>query len=316
MGAGALALLLAEVAVRVLRPRPRAQPIEATGEFRLRWIDDVPLWDRAGDPRGHPDLACRAARPDAVDIVALGSSILYGVQLDAAQTWVPVAQRRLEEQGWSTCVHNISGPGWGAHQKQQALREVQQTLTPRVVLWELWGTDTLEYRKLGDRAWRMGELQTGPDGYPNPWALPLRANRLLFDGSALYRYANLAVTPVGSSSGDWPATLAGPVAEGLAAAEAVGGRLLLVVMPRLDRPFATSADQDRSITHPASQWLATVQGRPVRLVQAAALLREEEVEALRLDTCCHYDAEGHARLGEVLAAELAHELEALAAAAP
>lgn len=310
-GALLLALVAAELAVRVLRPTPRAQVIEGSRRVELRLSEGVPVWTTRDDPRARPDETCRAARPGAAQVVGLGSSIFYGVELAPAQTWAPRVQALLDQAGLPTCVHNLSGPGFSALQKRQLLREVAAPLSPRVVLWELWGTDVLEYRMLGGRAWRMGVLRAGPDGYPNPLSLPLAVNRLLFDSSAAWRYATAAIAPAEDRpAGDWNAVLDGPVAEALALAERSGGQLLLVAMPPLDRSFAESADGDDRMATQAARWIAARAGRPVRLLRAAELLRGDDHVDLRLDDCCHYNEAGQARLAEVLAPHVEAALRA------
>ncbi len=299
-----LCLLGIELAFRVVDPPTRAQPVRDTESNELWLVEGVPLWRQRQDVRTRVDQPCRDSNPQALDVVGLGSSILHGVGVDPAQTWAPILRDILAEQGVEACVHNLSAPAYGAAQKQHLLRESLPALPAiRVVIWEVWGTDVMDYRMLGSMAWRMSDLVVDAEGYPNPLALPSPLNRQLFQRSAAWRYTILGLTPAQERPvHDWDSVLAGPVSEAHRVARDNDATLLLLVMPPLDRPFATTADDPKDKLRMRFQaWAEARADQGVVLLSLAELLRDEDVEALRLDPCCHYNADGQRRIAEVLA---------------
>ena len=76
----------------------------------------------------------------------------------------------------------------------------------------------------------------------------------------------------------------------------------MLLMPPLDRPFAESAASGYVGYGPIRELAESAQ---VSLVDVAAELSGQDVEALRLDPCCHYNAEGQQALADMLAPMIA-----------
>jgi len=128
---------------------------------------------------------------------------------------------------------------------------------------------------MGNAAVNVQGYRLRPDGYVGVLGVPDRINHLLFDHSAFYRYAALAI----GERGPDPDTL----------------NMLVPEDPStyLDRPFAESVDElDRG-------YLDFARKRGVALYPLARELVNEDYRRLRLDPCCHFNAEGHRVLARV-----------------
>lgn len=265
------ALVLAEGYARV-RDLPRIQQVDlAAAEL----VDGVPLW--------HSDPV--RENPDCTDpsVVLFGSSILYGSGLSADEALGAKLEALLDG-----CVQNHAQPAYTFQNQRVVAERVLRDVHPEVVFFEVWRNSLNHFVIVGDTAYNFGSLAVDTEGLPNPFGLDPALGRSLFERSGLYRM--LAVTRGGHSEeeDDWTAMVSGP---GGAIAEQVQGRLVWLLMPRLDRPFAESVGEYPVVADTA----------PGEVVDIARLLVDEDVAALRADTCCHFNAAGHQVLAETLA---------------
>ncbi|MFT4974312.1 MAG: hypothetical protein ACI8S6_000194, partial [Myxococcota bacterium] len=287
-----LALGGAELAARQLTA-PRVQQVPLAGTARL--IDGVPVW-RA--PTGAAERENRACEGEAV--LLFGSSIFFGSSLPPEDTLGPPIQAALP----GTCVENHAQPGFTFANEHAIARErlaEPGARPPAVVVWEIWQNSINTLDVIGDSAYNFGELAVDAGGVPSVLALSPPANRALFARSAVFRQLTLraaSLRPPTQLMPRWEAFAAGPLTDAIAEAEAAGATVILALLPALDRPFSESASAGYVGYEPVRR-LAVSAGLP--LVDVAEQLAGQPVEALRLDTCCHYNADGQKALAEVLA---------------
>lgn len=270
--------------MRVFKPSARTQIIAPQQGLELLDLAGGRTW-RPSKAGPWENRECEA--PDRV--LVLGSSILYGSGYEYPETWT--AQVDLP----GTCIHNFAVPAYGLPHKLARLEE-ELALDPRLVVWEVWANDANDFVWVGDRGYSLVPgTPLDPLGVPDAFGIPPYLNGLLFHSRA---YEALALSSVK------PRHVRHSFATGLDRVLAhVGDRdLLLVLPPVLDKPFAESVEHPTDFGRQARRW---AEGRDVRVVDLAELLIDEDVEALRLDPCCHYSAAGHAviaeRLGPLLA---------------
>lgn len=278
------------------QPPPRIQQVLLL-QGRTDIIDGVAVWREPGGSDERENFGCVGER----HILVLGSSILYGSGLSYEESLGPQLQRLQP----GLCVHNLSQPGF-TFQNQYAVarRALSGPLaeTPiDLVLLEIWENSVNRLEVVGDRAYNFGTLVVDALGLPNPFELAPGLNRWLFATSGLYRYTNLtraAVRPHSVRDKRWRDFAEGPLRRAIALAEERGARLLPLFMPTLRQPFAESAAEPIAAYAPAR---AVFAAESIPTLDAAALLEDASVEALRADPCCHYNAAGMRRLAEALA---------------
>ncbi|HMV69153.1 MAG TPA: hypothetical protein PKA64_20065 [Myxococcota bacterium] len=301
--AGALFLATGEAAVRLARPSPRAQVVREDGGVHLRVEDNVVLWTSA-EPVVQTD-ACSRAPASALHAVFVGSSILRGAGVPGSDVFTERLRARLPPD--AVCVDNLAEPGFTGEQKRvTALGALARPRPPDVLYWEVWENDYGNYGLFPDgTAINLFGFVRDPQGYPSVAAVPQALHHALFDHLELWRYAVLALAPqqaTRASAVDLRvAEIARDVEPVLRRAAEVGTQVVLVVCPSLDRPFGESA-REPALGYGPVATLARERG--VRAVWLADALAEEDVEALRLDPCCHYAVAGHRRLAELFEADL------------
>lgn len=287
---------LGEMLVRALRPTPRSQIVRSGTEgLSLGRLHDTVVW-RTAEPIVDRH-ACRD-RPDAFRVVAIGGSITRGSGVQGPEVWTEVLARQL---GRSVCVENRAEPGSTAEQKHAfALEALAEEPAPDLLFWEVWTNDRGRFLRVGDAAYDTAPYVVDSSGRPNPFGLPEVLNARLFGGSALYTYAALADSL--DSRVDmvqvWPAMLERTLVPVLDAAEARGTEVVVLFAPALDRPFDEWL-ADRYPPYVAVD--ALVAERGLHAVRIAEVFGDVAPEAVRVDRCCHYSAEGHHRVADALA---------------
>jgi hypothetical protein len=274
---------IGEVIVRELKPPPRVQIVAAGGG--LRDLDGTPVWGTLND-REHRE--CVDEHPERVRIFVTGSSISYGVSVDEQAVFTTLLERRLNElrPNPGFCVLNFAQPGFGFEQKYAVARVEVPRYRPALFLWEGW-PEWGPYRRMGNVAVNVRGYRLRPDGYVGILGVPDSLNHLLFDHSAFYRYAALATGGLGSDPEANTLVPEQALEKVLSLATSVGAKLALYPSTPLDRPFAESVDFfDRAYLEFARQ-------RGVALYPLARELVNEDYRRLRLDPCCHFNAEGH-----------------------
>jgi hypothetical protein len=284
-------VLAAEVGLAVLAPTPRVQAIRADQVVAFDVVDGIPFW-AAPDPEvSH--VCADDPRPRAVFV---GSSILRGAGLADAGD---VFSARLQPLAPDWCIDNVAEPAFTGPQKSvAALRAIAVDPPPARLYWEVWDNDPARWWVTEGVAWNLLHHPDAPGWGP----VRGRLAEVLFHHSALWRNAVLAwgSTPGGDAAA-FAAGLDRDLAPVLDAAERRGVEVVLVVASPLDRPFSESVVRPNPML--AGLWpFATAHG--LRWIRLALAFEAEDVEALRLDPCCHFNREGHARLAERFAEDL------------
>lgn len=309
-----LGLVVAEGAVRVLNPTPRAQVVVPSAELVVEAVDGVPLWRSPGVPPELENAACRTA-PGGLEVWVVGDSVLYTWFRDAGGRPVQLAvglQRRLDASHPGSCVRNVSQPGYSGVQQLAELRRLLAARRPDLVYWGTFKGDGA-YVEL-DGTWiNVGAYETAADGLPRVRGLPLPTGiqRAWMSHSRFGRYATLALgaerPPLANPDRDvipLEELHMASVAEAARAVAEAGGRLVLVLAPPLDRPFRSSVAQ------PPPTWRhlrAFAAAHGVGELDLARALVDEDVERLRFDLCCHYGEAGQEALAGVFHASVRAE---------
>ena len=87
----------------------------------------------------------------------------------------------------------------------------------------------------------------------------------------------------------------------------IGAELVLLLAPPLHRPFEAQiadrqADPERDPYRFVASW---AEANGVDMIRLDERLRAHDVEAIRLDTCCHYNAAGQALIADILEQDIA-----------
>ena len=293
---GALAgLALVEVAMRTVRVMPRTQIVRDHG---LRTVDGVPVWEGSTDRQNR---GCVEAHPERQRILVFGSSISYGIDLTADEVFTAALQARLNELRPTPgfCVLNFAQPGFQFEQKNVVARAEVPRYRPAVILWESW-VEWRQLRMIGDTAYSVSDYALRPDGFIGISGVPAPLNRLLFQHSRLYEYLALAYGDLARLPAERDNMLAfanARLPETVQLARSMGSQLIFYFAPPLDRPFADTAAAPTQ-SNVVLLDFARAHGIPT-YVLAHELVDENHLE-LRLDPCCHFNAEGHRKLAALM----------------
>lgn len=316
-----LALLLAlvcfavatEVAVRVIEPTPRIQVVRTQDRSRspersieLTLVDGVPVWSSPWD-RDNWRLDCPEKKGGGADrVLVFGDSILYGLSLKPNEVFTWKMEQQLLDARRASCVMNLAQPGFTFQNEWVLAEEHIPRVKPQLVFWEIWLNTPQEYTVIGDAAYRFATIATGEDGYPHTLGAPPALDRFLFEHSRAWEYATLALggEDKGRNQREWSELVAAEMPRLKALVEENGGELVLVFVPPLDRPFPAQIASFRAhevrerITayDPAIAW---AEANGVRYHLLWEDLADQDVAAIRLDTCCHYNAAGHEVLADI-----------------
>lgn len=311
-GAGGvvLSLLIGEALVRAVNPTPRAQVLVEGRNITLGETDGVVTW-RTRDPEVDEEACAHSAAPRHA--VVVGSSILRGSGTTGPYVFTEQLRDRAEAAGW--CVDNLSQPAFSSEQKRVvALEALRRARPPDRLYWEVWQNDGGRYLRHEDMAINLGGYELDSAGRPRWGSLPEAISGPLFEGSALWRYAVIAL---GASPADqhdpverWRKILDADLLPVVEQAKRTGTEVVLVVCPALDRSFAESeAKPHRGL---GALWTFAGQHH-LRWIRLEAALAGKDYLALRADPCCHYNDVGHAALAEVFASDLVNGRPAAAA---
>lgn len=296
----ALFALAAEGAMRVLRPTPPIQVVRERAP--VPDLDGVPMW-RHDAPRSNE--ACLTRHPDARVVAFSGDSIFFGIEVPGPQAMTAVTQAILDAAhgpgAW--CVLNLSQAGFSFDQKRAWLRSVLARHRVDLVYWEVWPNDAARYVRVGDSIYNLAGVDPADPEPLNRLGLPTAIDRALLRASRFYEYAMLLRVPRFDLTPEWLRDVYAPRLAALRdEVAAAGAALVLVLPPPLDRPFAS-----RGAGRDDARMLA---GVVERLDPGAVFLGEElgrlgvDHLAVRLDPCCHYNAEGHRVIGTLFAKRL------------
>lgn len=271
-----VAILLVEVAVR-LSYRGRIQVVRSR---ELRESDGVVLWTSA-DRAGLRETDCGSRPPVAV----FGTSILGGSGLDHEETVGPLLADLA-------CIRNHAEPAFQAETMLARAREVLPHERHQAVIWELWPGSTGHYTRIGGAAYNlMGNAKPGPllaaliphsRAIEAAWSARKNTNGQRDPWAELRRNTDAALTLVGATP------------------------ILFVVTPPLHQPFGATVEE----TRPAQAALvADLRARGASVLDLASALATHDVAMLRLDPCCHYNADGMRAIAEVVRPWLVERME-------
>lgn len=310
IGAASLALavtvVLAEGLVRVVNPTPRAQVVRpATSLQSVEVVDGVPLWRAGIDDAALRNEGCPG--PGTFDVALAWDSIGYDTGRSGADTVVSAhLARLLADAPRPVCVLNLSQPAYRADQQLTEARLAHARHGLDLVVVGAWKTPE-HYTLLGD-AWVItSDRERDALGTPRLPGFPFPGpHRWLVAHSRLWAYTTLALAPRARPDPQEPGWGAFP-----RWAEASGVDLLFVHPTPLDRPLAeTAAARAAALQTPEGSearrltqvsMLDPVRSAGVPVLDAAALLAGEDLDAIRLDRCCHLSPHGHAALARALA---------------
>jgi lysophospholipase L1-like esterase len=299
LGAAAIVagILIAEIVARLVGINPYGG-LPRFGDTPIRTVDGVVLWDDARPRTSPADLAQAAATPNAFVVLGLGDSIMYGVRLPKEETYLEQARRDLAGRTTRAVeVVNLAVPGYNTLQEDAVYRELGDRLTPSIVLLHYWSDDARMYRAVGGYVVDFGDLSA--DGRLVVRALPVAPvlNDMLLLHSRVYQVLTQAVLAYNRNAvvADW-----GRVTEPIQAinerARRAGARLVVFASPELD---GETVVPNRQL--PALRELGAQHGFEV--VDIAPWLDDAPAPDIRFDGC-HFNAEGHRRVGAHLAAYL------------
>lgn len=290
----ALVICLAVVEVVCHRtPHTRWQVVQ---DFEL--IDGIPVYGMAaGQGEGVRNDACLTE--DGADVLLLGDSILHGVLLEDRETLGPRLSQALKHaDGSRACVVNASIPGFTLANEWAVLKRDWGRYTPKVVVLQIWHNTPFEYRVIGDKLYNFGPLLLD-DGVPNPLRALGAVNRALFERSALWRHiverTASARVPGRASERFWGVlpTL-DLLHQWLADRDA---QLVLAYATPLSEPWDMRARRDRDDFQVVRGW---AEEKQVPSLWFSDILSSQPVEAVRLDTCCHLNADGMAMVSDAM----------------
>jgi len=252
----AAVLLLAEWTLRMFPPRSRIQVVRAASARVLGEEAGVATWT------GRVPPPCPAGAPR---VVVVGTSILAGVQLPREQVFDSLLQ--------GACVENHAEPGFQIEQVRARAQVLLAARPADLLLVEIWPGANLSFTRVGSAL----------------YSVPGRAPRLpgLVSRSRLAELAWTSTVPVAPAADPWRQvdTLVD------ATREAAGGAPVRFILPApLHQPFART----RAEVPPPHASLAERLGPD--LLDMAELFGDLPPESVRIDPCCHLNAEGHQRL--------------------
>ncbi len=199
------------------------------------------------------------------------------------------------------CVDNFAQPGFGVEQLWAVAREQVPETRPSVLVWELWDPQK-HYSVVGDTAFDERNRATDARGVPVLPYVPEAAGDLLFRWSWGYQYAALALAPVlppSSADRERIAWICGTVLPDVVRVAGLAKtRVVMLAAARLGLPLDTPAEPDMGAV------IACAERQGIEVLSIAELLADQRVEDIRLDTCCHLNARGHALLAERLVPRL------------
>jgi len=293
-------LVVAEMWARIGKPMPRRQMIRG---YCLRSLDGVPVWGCEDDPENvrHRNRACVEQHPERMRVLFFGSSITYGSGLPATEAFTTALEARLNALRPTPgfCVLNFAQPGFSFEQKYAVAREEVPRYRPALIMWEDWA-EWFDYKLIGDTAYGIRDLRVRPDGFIGIAGVPDGINRMLFLNSRFYQYLTLmfAEEIPGQAEVDVATVFANTrLIQVARLAQSVGAKLALYLAPPLDRPFSETA-ANLPGWHAVLLDFAQAQGIPMYALQRELI--DQDYLQLRMDPCCHYNADGHSALVPIM----------------
>jgi hypothetical protein len=298
-------LCVAEVWVRVARPRPLAQLVRGHG---LHTVDHVPVWEEA-DAGGRQNRTCVDQHPGRTRVLFFGSSITYGTGLSTEETFTTALEERLNQvrPAPGFCVLNFAEPGFSFEQKYVLARQEGARYKPALIMWENW-EEWQDYSMIGNTAYGTTNFVVRPDGFIGIAGVPDALNRFLLLHSRAYEFLTLTLgerahLPVDREQATaFANTRLIKVPE---LAQSLGAKLAMYLTPPLDRPFAETAAAPPA-WHSVLLEFAQAHAIPMYVLQRELL--NQDSSQLRLDGC-HYNAAGHRALVPIMERIILEQLD-------
>lgn len=311
----AVALLVAEVGLRLAPPTPRRVVVRESAVGAFGEVRGLPTWyshhrwDSPEQIARRRDPSCDGD-PASFRVVVVGDSILHGlsVPLEDVATTRLAEGLRARAPGVRVCVRNLAEPGYGLAQMLAVGRDAVAQTRPQVVLVELWALARSPYRVGGT----VYQLAGDPDdpAWGRPFGLPHPLQRALLRTSALYELAfNAAPDPPLPEVGLWP--WFDRELRGLRDDAAAHGGVLLGVLPAdLSNPWDRQLDGIEGAHRRYEAWGAA---NGVQTVRFAKLLHDVDPREVARDPV-HLDDQGQRLLGDRLVDVVGPRLDAWRAA--
>lgn len=296
-GVGEAVILLFRVEPRVVIVRPSTtSPVVrfVPRHGRITW-EQV---EQRG-PSAPTRKAERCTTPPHVQFY--GDSIAFGAGLKAEESLGARLQAALDADGGAPlCVHNHAQPAATLHPQLAVAEDEIPAQAPALVLVQLWYGSPRVPVLLGDAAYYLDGLATDDAGYPTfAFGLSGPLHHALFNASRFWAWSTFAVNPgCKGCSPSWDALVSGDLTRLHTLTTAHGGRLAVLLAPPLDRPIEALRAEPVDWYDPVITW-AGAHGVPV--LRLEDLLEGQDIEVVRKNTCCHYNAVGTDVLGQALA---------------
>lgn len=296
-----LAAGVVEAAVRLLRPTPRVQVVRLDSDsLTFDMSEDVVLWHDPMEATWYREDGCAAG--DLPVLLLAGDSIPYvtsGHGQDARLAGK--LQQAMAEGGTPVCVVDVSQSGYLPHQVLSSAQRADAMFHADAVMMWVWKPDRHLIRH--GNALYDDLLVTDDADYPaSPLPLPAAAHHWLFEHARSWEFLTLAL-------GTWSVAKSYPSDVSYRAAIAWTARedlpLMMVEASPLDRPFAdTMATWGEPLDNGSRPWQAAVREAALAAgstyVRLAELLVDADFLAIRHDSCCHYNEQGHALIAQRL----------------
>ena len=287
-----LTVLALEALLRFVEGRP------------LRTVDGVVLWSTRSPRADRSDIERAAHDRTAFTIIGLGDSIMYGVSEPKDKTYLEHARRVLaQHSNHRVEIINLAVPGFNTVQENAVYKEIEDQLTPSLVLVHFTPNDTQQ--SVSDGAY-VYDTRALPDDSPlTAFPFAARLSNFLLSRSRLYDqlYALALRNRIDWSSLKDPpggaARMCSALTEIQERARQAGARLLVLSSAELKRPLSNELPE-------ALRQCASPRG--IEVINLTEWLGGAEADGIALDSV-HFNEEGHRRIGEALAAYLlAHDL--------
>lgn len=292
-----VAPILVELGVRAWDPTPRRMVIRPGPELVVETVQGVPLWYV---PQ-HAEVLRNEACEQALRVVIVGDSILKGWGVPLESSWS--MRWREQAEARQVCVHNYASSGYGHAEEWALVQDVVPELKPQVLVYEVYALahrDNSEVQqRLGANIFDLRGLPLDEDGVPNVTGLPGLLNRPLFLYSHAYQYVTLSGGDATSTVSDYvPPVETHTLERVVDFAREQRLQLVFVLCHRLDQGFPFLVEN----SPPRFDVVRRVaENNPhVTIVDTAELLIDQDVEAVRLDACCHFNQTGQDLLAERL----------------
>ena len=294
-----LCFAIGEISIRFLNPKPPVQFIRNKGSLHLYEQNGSPVWvEQDGNPiRFRPCIGSKDS--NEIRVAIFGSSIFYGSGVPPKENFSLSLEKKLSET-WNrpVCIVNYAQPGYGHQNKfAVAVHEIPK-FKPHLVIWEVWLNDTSRYVLLGDTAYNTDKLITQEDGYPSLLGFSGGFNQWLLSVSKLYEFAAFTLNEDKNRGrvGDlWKEFAEEHTRELVQFVKEQGAELWVANCPPLHTPFETQRKTPQREYVPVESVLEELSVPFIRLRDEFG---EKTIEDVRIDTCCHYNAEGHRLIAE------------------